>query len=128
MEQVQDIAITVPKEGDCVPVGSFGLCQKSHTFGDEFGVRDVEIVHHQRHVADARVLHAQNGRRACGGFDDLDHGSVAGFDEDGLAALRAPVDGEVEMLDIPVGEAVRVGRGDGGVFDAGDHGGIVASF
>jgi len=43
------------------------------------------------------VLHARGGRRAWGGFDDLDHGDVPGLDENHLAAGRSVIDNEVEV-------------------------------
>ena len=54
-------------------------------------------------------------------FDNLNHRAIRGFDKDSLTVRGAVIDDEIQMLYIPVGEAVGIGRRDRNVFDSSDH-------
>ena len=121
MQQVEDIAVRIGKEGQGIPIGGQRIGKKTHTFSFEAGVDVGEIGDREGKVAQTGGIHTGGGYGVGGGFDDFDHGAIGSFDEDGLAGGRLIIDDEIKMLDVPEGEAEWIRGGDGDVFDSGDH-------
>lgn len=121
MEQVEDITVAIGEESSRVSCAGFRLREEAYAPRREVLVNLREIRDLDGQMAESRVPHI--GHAGSGGlrFDDLDHGAVSGFDEDGFTTGRAPVDGELEVLYVPLRKAGGIGRRDGCVFDAFHH-------
>ena len=101
MQQVEDIAVRIGKEGQGIPIGDQRIGKKTHTFSFEAGVDVGEIGDREGKVAQTGGIHTGGGYGVGGGFDDFDHGAIGSFDEDGLAGGRLIIDDEIQMLDVP---------------------------
>ena len=121
MQEVEDIAVRIRKEGQGVPVVGLRIGKKRHAYALKAGVDSGEIGDREGEVAQSGGIHGGGGLGIGRGFDDFDHGSVGGLDEDGLTVGGLEIDDEIQVFRIPEGEAERIRRRDGNVFDSGDH-------
>ena len=121
MQQVEDIAVRIGEKGQRVPVGGLRIGKKAHALIYQAGVDAGKIRNREGEVAQTGGIEAGGGHSSRRGLDDFDHGAVGSFDENGFAVGGPIVDDEIQMLDIPEGEAVWIGRCDRDVFDSGDH-------
>ena len=126
VQQVQDVAVAVGEENQRIAAGRFATGQERDGLGLQTGEDGVEIGDGEGQMTEAGVAHGLRARGSIG-FDDLDHGAVMGFEENRAGTGRAVVDGEIEVVDVPLGKLHRVGRGDGGMFDASYHSRIVTT-
>jgi hypothetical protein len=72
-------------------------------------------------MAQAGGIHGGGWLRIGRRFDNLNHRAIRGFDKDSLTIRGSVIDDEIQMLYVPVGEAVGIGRRDRNMFDSSDH-------
>jgi hypothetical protein len=121
VQQVEEIAVRIGKEGQGVSMCRHCIGKKTHILPLETGVDFGKISDRKGDVAQAGGIHAVGGYRSGCRFDDLDHGAIGSFDEDGLAGGWLVIDDEIQVLHVPQGETEGIRGGDGDVFDSGDH-------
>ena len=118
MHQVDKIAVAILEEDEAVALVVNGLAEKSYTFVLEVGLRRVEIVDQDGEVANAGIFHFLLGARAFG-WDDFEHAAVLGLDE--VVSRVGVIDDEIEMIDIPLGQLLRIRGSDRSVFQSFEH-------
>ena len=121
MQQVQDIAVEVVEEYRRIARLLHDLGQERNALLPQAAAGGIEILDGKRHVADSRVVHPGHASGGLCRLDDLDHRPVRRFNEHGAAVVRSVVDGEAQVFDVPLGQPLRVGRGDSGMLNAYDH-------
>lgn len=126
MDEVQQVTVEVVEEDEAVALGLEGFAAESDALLLEEGVGGVEIVVGDGEVADASVFvigGSLGGGEGPVGGDDFEHGAVGSLDE--IVAGVGVVDVEAEVGYVPFGEGLRVGGGDGGVFETVEHKGLL---
>ena len=125
LQQVQNVPVAVGEEHQRVAALLLRLGQECDALAFQSLVNRVKIRHRDGQMPQPGGLHVRCGGRRALGFDDLNHRPVRCFHKRGLAVGRLVVDDEVQVLHVPASQLVRVGRRDGGMFNAFDHTRIV---
>jgi|SRR5579883_1122108 len=109
---MQNVAVAVGEKYETVALIVKRLTEKIDVTALEFLGGVIEIGDADRQVADTGVFHLL-GDALAGGGNDFEHGAVGGADK--VVTVVGVVDAEIEVLDVPVRELLRVRRSDGGV-------------
>jgi hypothetical protein len=118
VNQVHDIAIAVAEKNQPVALNSGGLGEKLNAaFAQLFG-GGVEVIHTDCQVTNARIFHFL--RRAIPlRWNELQQRPVLGACE--IIAAVSVIDVKIQILHVPFGQALGVGRGNGGVLQSLKH-------
>ena len=118
MNQMQDVAIGISEKHQAVTLIIVRFSEELYAMLLELGMRGIEIIHLNCQMPDARIFHLLRGSRALR-WDDFEHAPVGRFDE--IIAIVREIDDEAEMVDVPVGELLRIWRSDRRVFQSFEH-------
>ena len=119
------IAVAIAEEEQPVPLCFVWLAGKGDSLRLQLFVCAVEIRNGDSDVAQAGRSHSGMSSAAFR-RNNFDEAAIRGFDEVVASVLES--DFEFEIGDVPIGQALGIGRCDSEVFDASEHlTGIVAS-
>ena len=115
---MQDVAIGISEKYQAVALIIVRFSEELYAMLLELGMRGIEIIHLNCQMPDAGILHFLRGRRAFR-WDDFEHAPIGRFYE--IIAIVSEIDNEAEMIDVPVGELLRIWRSDRRVFQPFEH-------
>lgn len=122
LDEVKQISVQVIEKNEAIALSFERLTDEVDTLGLEGGVGGIEIVIGNGQMPNPAVFVVGGGLWNGQGpisRDDFQHGAI--FSPDEVISGVGVVDVELEMIHIPLGELLRVGRRDRGVFNSLEH-------